>query len=176
MKIESGSRESKALRFAGVDRRLLPVTEWKRVRNVGHVPVAWELPEELAAAVRAAADAHFDLYGCALSRPKRQATEIRRFAKAVRTAFPGCSDTEALEIAERAAEIGSGRVGRASTLTLAERVELAVAAHLRHQRTAYDDLYETTNPLGGQHPREAVSYEVARMLETWRAGKNLTDE
>ncbi|MGB8386159.1 MAG: DUF2293 domain-containing protein [Dermatophilaceae bacterium] len=41
--------------------------------------------------------------------------------------------------AARASEVGSGRVGRTSTLTLAEKAELAARAHIRHHHTDYED-------------------------------------
>jgi hypothetical protein len=46
--------------------------------------------------------------------------------------------------ATRASEVGSGRVGRTSTLTLAEKAELASRAHIRHQHTAYEDELAST--------------------------------
>ena len=41
--------------------------------------------------------------------------------------------------ATRASEVGSGRVGRTSTLTRAEKAELAARAHIRHHHTDYED-------------------------------------
>jgi hypothetical protein len=41
--------------------------------------------------------------------------------------------------AARASEVGSGRVGRTSMLTLAEKAELAARAHIRHHHTDYED-------------------------------------
>ena len=41
--------------------------------------------------------------------------------------------------ATRASEVGSGRVGRTSMLTLAEKAELAARAHIRHHHTGYED-------------------------------------
>jgi hypothetical protein len=46
--------------------------------------------------------------------------------------------------ATRASEVGSGRVGRASTLALAERAELAARAHIRHHHTDYEDELAST--------------------------------
>jgi hypothetical protein len=40
--------------------------------------------------------------------------------------------------ARRAAEVGSGRVGRTGKLSLAEKAELAARAHIRHQHTDYE--------------------------------------
>lgn len=41
--------------------------------------------------------------------------------------------------AARASEVGSGRVGRTSTLTRAEKAELAARAHIRNHHTDYED-------------------------------------
>jgi len=41
--------------------------------------------------------------------------------------------------AERAAAVGSGRVGRTSTLTIEEKAALAARAHIRHHFTDYED-------------------------------------
>jgi len=41
------------------------------------------------------------------------------------------------EASGRAAEVGSGRIGRAGALTLAEKAELAARAHIRHRFTDY---------------------------------------
>jgi hypothetical protein len=45
----------------------------------------------------------------------------------------------ATEAADRAGEVGSGRVGRTQKLTLDERAALAARALIRHKYTAYED-------------------------------------
>jgi hypothetical protein len=48
------------------------------------------------------------------------------------------ADEIAADAARRAAEVGSGRVGRTRTLTLEERAELAARACIRHRYTDYE--------------------------------------
>lgn len=45
----------------------------------------------------------------------------------------------AQEVAGRATEVGSGRVGRTARLTLEDKAELAARAHIRHSYTKYED-------------------------------------
>lgn len=61
------------------------------------------------------------------------------------------------ETAERASQIGSGRVGRTSKLTLAEKAELAVRAHIRHRYTDYENDLLGIDPFGDD---EAVYRDV----------------
>ena len=54
------------------------------------------------------------------------------------------ADQIANAAATRASEVGSGRVGRTSTLTLAQKAELAARAHIRHHHTNYEDQLAST--------------------------------
>ena len=55
------------------------------------------------------------------------------------------TDEIAEEAATRAAEVGSGRVGRTRMLSLEERASLAARAVIRHRHTSYeDDLFEVS--------------------------------
>lgn len=49
--------------------------------------------------------------------------------------------------AERAVEVGSGRVGRTRTLPLEERAALAARASIRHRLTDYDDRLADLDPM-----------------------------
>jgi hypothetical protein len=113
------------------------------------------------------------------ARARRQARAARRrdeedrkyaddFARAIRAAYPRCPVKEAEEIAAHACRRRSGRVGRtAAARALApEAIRLAVAAHVRHVHTDYDEL-----PCRGhdrQDARESVSQEVAAVLRRWQ--------
>jgi hypothetical protein len=66
------------------------------------------------------------------------ADAIRRFL-AFTPEHSGLADEIAAEAAIRAAEVGSGRVGRTRALTLDERGALAARALIRHRYTRYDD-------------------------------------
>jgi hypothetical protein len=66
--------------------------------------------------------------------------------------FAPANSELALEIAdgavERAAVVGSGRVGRTKTLSLEERATLAARAYLRHRYTDYEDRLLTAEDAG----------------------------
>jgi hypothetical protein len=81
----------------------------------------------------------------ARSREKQEAGYRVELEDAIRRFLAFTPDHRALadEIAEaaarRAAEVGSGRVGRTRTLSLEERASLAARAIIRHQYTSYED-------------------------------------
>ena len=69
---------------------------------------------------------------------------IRRFL-AFAPEHVDLADEISEEAATRAAEVGSGRVGRTRMLSLEERVSLAARAVIRHRHTSYeDDLFEVS--------------------------------
>lgn len=80
--------------------------------------------------------------------------------------------------AQRAAEVGSGRVGRTSALSLEEKAELAARAHVRHQFTNYhDDLDKVAadepwveDEAGYLDARQNAHEAVDAFLATHRAG------
>ncbi|MGV8039084.1 MAG: DUF2293 domain-containing protein [Thermoanaerobaculaceae bacterium] len=93
---------------------------------------------------------------------------VQRFAARVRELYPSCPPQTDRLVAEHACRKYSGRVGRsASAKALAEdAVHLAVAAHVRHVHTGYDELLG-----GGLERREAravVAAEVDTVLVAWR--------
>jgi hypothetical protein len=63
---------------------------------------------------------------------------------------------------ERAAVVGSGRVGRTKTLSLDDRAALAARAYIRHQHTNYDQRLETLDTAGFDlDPDDEVSVDDA---------------
>jgi len=64
-----------------------------------------------------------------------------RIATEIAALFPGCPAERARAIARHAAARGSGRVGRTPAARALDRdtIELAVAASVRHEDTAYDE-------------------------------------
>jgi hypothetical protein len=69
---------------------------------------------------------------------------IRRFL-AFAPEHVDLADRIAREAATRAAEVGSGRVGRTRTLSLEQRSSLAARAVIRHRHTSYeDDLFDAS--------------------------------
>jgi hypothetical protein len=92
---------------------------------------------------------------------------VEEFAAGVRRLFPGCPAGREREIAEHACLKYSGRVGRSASAKALdeEAVRLAVAAHIRHRETRYDDLlasgYERWDA------RAAVERAVREVLQKW---------
>lgn len=87
----------------------------------------------------------------AAERRDAQEADYQRELAAVIVAYLDFADEHAelaRQIADDAAatasQVGSGRVGRTRTLTIEERAQLAVRAHLRHRYTDYDErLFDT---------------------------------
>ncbi len=113
----------------------------------------------------------------ARARRRRRAAERRdevdadlvvRFALKIRELFPGCATDRAELIARHACQKYSGRVGRSAAARHLDEsaVQLAVAAHVRHTETRYDEL------LAGGTPRfdarEQVREQADRILSRWR--------
>jgi hypothetical protein len=92
---------------------------------------------------------------------------VERFAARVRELYPRCPAGEETAIAEHACLKYSGRVGRtASAKSLeAEPVRLAVAAHVRHVHTNYDNLL--AKGCDRHDARSRVHEYVERVLEEW---------
>lgn len=87
----------------------------------------------------------------ARSRAKQEAPYRDEFEDAIRRFLVFApqhlhlADEIAREAATRAAEVGSGRVGRTRMLSLEERASLAARAVIRHRRTSYeDDLFDAS--------------------------------
>jgi hypothetical protein len=93
---------------------------------------------------------------------------VERFARRVRELFPSSPPGTEHAIAEHACLKYSGRVGRsAAAKDLAEQaVHLAVAAHVRHINTPYDQLLAA-----GQERHEArrqVESQVRSLFDKWQ--------
>lgn len=94
---------------------------------------------------------------------------LGRFAGRVRELYPGAPPEREHDIAEHACRKYSGRVGRSAAAKAldAEAVHLAVAAHLRHRETDYDDLL--ASGLGRHEARDHVAPRVREVMRQWRA-------
>ena len=92
---------------------------------------------------------------------------VQRFAARVREEFPGCPKGTEVLVAEHACLKYSGRVGRSASAKAFARqaVELAVAAHVRHVHTRYDELL--TRGVDRLDARKMVVDEVSRILASW---------
>ena len=92
---------------------------------------------------------------------------IRRFALRVREVYPHCPAGREKTIAEHACRKYSGRVGRsAAAKELDDKaVRLAVAAHVRHTETKYDELLSKMNDK--HEARLMVRDAVSEILHKW---------
>jgi hypothetical protein len=92
-----------------------------------------------------------------------------KFAEAILTQFPRCPSDRAEAIARHAATRSSGRVGRsaAGRALDPDAVRLAVAASVRHEDTAYDELL--MSGIDRQSARERVYDNIETVLESWRS-------
>ncbi|MCX7011896.1 MAG: DUF2293 domain-containing protein [Candidatus Sumerlaeota bacterium] len=93
---------------------------------------------------------------------------VSRFAARVRELYPRCLAGREQTIAEHACRKYSGRVGRgASAKELDEdAVRLAVAAHVRHAETNYDELLLRNVPR--REARAEVRGKVGDVLKNWQ--------
>jgi len=89
------------------------------------------------------------------------------FAQRIREVYPGCPQSESMEIADHACRKYSGRVGRSASAKRfdPQAITLAVRAHVRHVHTEYDQL------LGSGWERHdvrgRVNQKVDQVLESW---------
>lgn len=150
------------------------VLKWSRTRNryerqgILVQPAALEKAE-----VECLEDAQLRIVR-AMKRQERQESldrsYVKSFTEAIRAQYPGIPKKEAVEIAEHACVRNSGRVGRSADAKALDshKIELAVRAAVRHRHTRYDSLL--MSGADRQDARSAVSDEVQRVLEKWRAG------
>lgn len=105
----------------------------------------------------------------ALRRTQLDAAYVRSFADQVRRLYPWCPPGREVVIAEHACLKYSGRVGRsASARELDEEaIRLAVAAHIRHAETNYDELLG--QGMDRRAARIAVEAKVLETLSRWRS-------
>lgn len=96
---------------------------------------------------------------------------VAAFGQAIRRAYPGCPVAEATAIAKHACRKHSGRVGRSAAAKQfeADAIRLAVAAHVRHVHTRYDELLMSNEDRA--LARAAVRDEVERRLAQWSAAQ-----
>jgi len=103
----------------------------------------------------------------ALHREVEDKEYVAAFTEAVMRQFPGCPLSEAREIAAHACTRSSGRVGRTAAAKEldAEKVRLAVIAHVRHLHTNYDSIIERTHDKRGS--RAKIKDNVTAVLQAW---------
>jgi hypothetical protein len=108
----------------------------------------------------------------ALRRAELDEEYIRRFAARVREVYPNCPSGREKLIAEHACRKYSGRVGRSASAKELEEsaVRFAVAAHVRHTETNYDDLLSSM--VERNEARAMVRDDVAEVLQLWEYGNS----
>lgn len=93
---------------------------------------------------------------------------VAQFARRVRELFPKAPPKREYEIAEHACRKYSGRVGRSASAKALDpdAVSLAVAAHVRHNDTTYDELL--ASGWERYEARDRVGTQVREILRDWR--------
>jgi hypothetical protein len=101
-------------------------------------------------------------------RAELDADFVTRFAERLRQLYPACPPDRPERIAVHACQKYSGRVGRsAAAKRLDEKaLHLAIAAHVRHELTGYDELL--ARGVERRDARERVRDQVDHVLEKWR--------
>ncbi|KAJ6439732.1 ARS binding protein Abp2 [Purpureocillium lavendulum] len=96
---------------------------------------------------------------------KRDASMEDQFRSAVERVFPKIPTKDLARVVKGAMQKKSGRVGRTGTLMLNEKARLAVAAHIRHCHTAYDEVLDQSKDRAGA--RKAVHQQVVHLMKEW---------
>lgn len=93
---------------------------------------------------------------------------VKSFADAIRLHFPSCPKKSADSIARHACRKHSGRVGRSAFAKALdeEAIRLAVIAHIRHEKTEYDELL--MKGADRRAARHVVQQAVETTLDNWR--------
>lgn len=96
---------------------------------------------------------------------------VEQFAQRIREIFPTCPAERELQIAEHACRKYSGRVGRTAAARSFDEaaVLLAVAAHIRHRETNYDELLSEGYYRG--EARARIRDQVEVILRRWQSGR-----
>ena len=105
----------------------------------------------------------------AIRRARLDENFVRAFSRRIREIFPGIPAGREQSIAEHACEKHSGRVGRSAAAKELddEAIRLAVAAHVRHVETSYDELL--CRGIDRFEARGMVALQVEQVLDAWAA-------
>jgi hypothetical protein len=108
----------------------------------------------------------------ALRRAELDERYVAQFATRVRELYPHCPVGREGRIAEHACRKYSGRVGRSAAAKALDEnsVRLAVAAHVRHTETDYDDLL--VSGCDRHEARQRVNAHVSEVLTEWKHGRS----
>ena len=105
----------------------------------------------------------------AVKREAEDAAYRVSFLAELRRLFPGCPEQEASEITQHACEKYSGRVGRSAAAKEleADKIRLAVIAHIRHVHTGYDQFFDIN--VRKHDARRMVQAKIERVLTQWES-------
>ncbi len=95
---------------------------------------------------------------------------LKEYAVQILKQYPGCSKARAKRIADHACRKYSGRVGRSAAAKHFDQdtIRLAVAAHLRHTETNYDEMM--MDGWERSDARMKVRLKVNEFLKKWSEG------
>jgi len=95
---------------------------------------------------------------------------VQEFARQIRKLFPNCPAGREVQIAEHACRKYSGRIGRSAAAKSFDEaaVLLAVAAHVRHRETNYDELL--AKEWDRLEARAQIRHRVDEVLRSWQRG------
>ncbi|KAF4556999.1 Hypothetical protein D9617_1g088810 [Elsinoe fawcettii] len=96
--------------------------------------------------------------------------DARKVQATIRELFPLIPEDEANQIFSRAWQKGSQNIGRAEAVPVPRKVQLAVAAHIRHQHTDYDRLLNAKVPW--LEARKRVESASLRKIIEWQGGED----
>jgi hypothetical protein len=93
---------------------------------------------------------------------------VARFSGRIRQLYPCCPSERLEQIAVHACQKYSGRVGRTAAAKRLDEdaVQLAVAAHVRHVETRYDELL--ARGIDRRDARDRIREQVDHVLARWR--------
>jgi hypothetical protein len=93
---------------------------------------------------------------------------VEAFSKRIRELFSACPPRREVQIAEHACRKYSGRIGRSAAAKSFDEIAVrhAVAAHIRHQETNYDQLL--AQEWDRVDARERVKHDVDKVLARWQ--------
>ncbi len=162
------------------ERPKLPNGKWGKAVSAGTYAPKVDVKKAMRAAPKSA---KAKKVSASMARDRRQDRDIDELHEAILTylSFATKHKKLATTIAEQAsdaAKIGSGRVGRTATQTVAARAELAARAHIRHNHTEYDAALDAARRPGAKQVtkssqkyariRAAAQRQVDEFLRTHR--------
>jgi hypothetical protein len=102
-------------------------------------------------------------------RKQKEEKKQREMIRRIKGIYSDMPEGEGEIIVAHAFEVGSGRVGRTTTVSEEQKIELAVKAHIRHVHTEYDSLIAAG--LDRETARDQVRDEVEGLHIKWLQGQ-----